>query len=464
MRKTTVATIKLLTLLILILGFGPPSPATLAAESLEILPVSTDVIEIPVKQGKLIRLSRPASGVFLADAEIADVAVQSPTLVHIVARRTGTTTLYAIDNADRVIANLTLISSFDTDSLGDVLSEVLPHAQISLKSVSGALIITGSVATAAEAAEAVNLATAYLPQDTQLINQLRIIGANQVNLRVRIAEVSRDVMKTLGVGLESLTNFGNFSFGLMSGGGLVAAEQNALLTGFASGSTSVEGLIDAMEDEGLITLLAEPNLTAMSGQEASFLAGGEFPIPVAREDNELTIEFRSFGVGLAFTPTVLDNGRINLFVNPEVSSLSNVGAITLGDLIIPALSTRRASTSVEIGSGQSLAIAGLIDNRVTTSVADFPGLSELPVLGPLFRSTEFQNQETELVIIVTPYLVRPVQNMALATPMDDYSPATDQQMRLHGQTWQSQLPSVNPSPLGAAQPRLIGPAGFEVSR
>jgi len=209
-----------------------------------------------------------------------------------------------------------------------------------------------------------------------------------------------------------------------------------------------------------VTVLAEPNLTALSGETASFLAGGEFPIPVAAEDNQIEIEFKEFGISLAFTPTVLSPNRISLRVRPEVSELSENGAITVNGLTIPALATRRAETTVELGSGQSFAIGGLLSNGVQNSVSKFPGLGDLPVLGTLFRSQRFQTNETELVIMVTPYLVKPVSEPILASPVDGYKAPSDIERILEGRLHSARLHRGRGAPLGPEGQRLIGPIGF----
>ncbi|MGI9510340.1 MAG: type II and III secretion system protein family protein, partial [Geminicoccaceae bacterium] len=301
------------------------------------------------------------------------------------------------------------------------------------------------------------------------------VGApTQVHLRVRVAEVSREVIKEFGINWEMLFNSGNFTFGFASGRDLVSsggtifrspanAGGNAPGIGFGnytSGSASVSTAIDALAEEGLVTVLAEPNLTALSGETASFLAGGEFPIPVASDDSEIEIEFKEFGISLAFTPTVLSRNRISLRVRPEVSELSDNGAITINGLTIPALATRRAETTVELGSGQSFAVGGLLSNDVQNTVSKFPGLGDLPVLGTLFRSQRFQTNETELVILVTPYLVNPTDEPVLATPGDGYQPPNDIERILEGRLHHERLQPGRGAPLGPNKQRLVGPIGF----
>ncbi|MGI9502883.1 MAG: type II and III secretion system protein family protein, partial [Geminicoccaceae bacterium] len=302
----------------------------------------------------------------------------------------------------------------------------------------------------------------------------RVGAPTQVHLRVRVAEVSREVIKEFGINWETLFNSGNFTFGFASGRDLISsggsifrspanAGGNAPCIGFGSfnsGSASVSTAIDALAEEGLVTVLAEPNLTALSGETASFLAGGEFPIPVASDDNEIEIEFKEFGISLAFTPTVLGRDRISLRVKPEVSELSDNGAITINGLTIPALATRRAETTVELGSGQSFAVGGLLSNDVQNTVSKFPGLGDLPVLGTLFRSQRFQTNETELVILVTPYLVSPVSDPILATPADGYQAPNDIERILEGRLHHARIKPGRGGPQGPDKQRLVGPIGF----
>jgi pilus assembly protein CpaC len=252
---------------------------------------------------------------------------------------------------------------------------------------------------------------------------------------VRIAEVNRTVVKQWGINLLTNTN-GSFSFGLAQGGGIHLPDVSCTsdcgtaqvirneIGGTLSGIGKLFGMdimssLDIAAEDGLVSILAEPNLTALSGETASFLAGGEFPIPVTQGNNAITIEYKQYGVGLAFTPIVLGDGRISMRVRPEVSELSDAGGLKLGGFTVPALITRRAETTVELGSGQSFMIAGLLQNRNSNTIEKAPFLGDIPILGSLFRSTSYQRNETELVIIVTPYLVRPVSGQ-LATPADGY--------------------------------------------
>jgi pilus assembly protein CpaC len=274
------------------------------------------------------------------------------------------------------------------------------------------------------------------------INRLRTAVPLQVNLKVRVAEVNRSLLKKFGVNLLATDTTGGFQFGIAQGQGIripkaddpedttVRVIRSTIGSTFSGGGRllglDILGSLDLAEVDGLVTTLAEPNLTALSGETASFLAGGEFPIPMSSGLSGTTIEFKQYGVGLAFTPVVLGDGRISMRVRPEVSELSNEGAVKAGDIIVPALTVRRAETTVELGSGQSFMIAGLLRSTNSNSIDKAPFLGDLPILGSLFRSTEFRRQETELVIVVTPYLVRPVSGR-LALPTDGYRAPDDAQ-------------------------------------
>ncbi|HEY0133663.1 MAG TPA: type II and III secretion system protein family protein, partial [Nannocystis sp.] len=354
-----------------------------------------------------------------------------------------------------------------------LLSEIAPDSAIEVKSVEGGIVLDGAVANPVQAQEAREAAGRFLGDKETLINRLEVGAPTQVNLRVRVVEVAREVTKLLGVNLEGLLDPGNFVFGLATGRAFTTAggapfsrfadasgQSGSLLGSYSTDNLTVNGIVDALEREGLVNLLAEPNLTAISGETASFLAGGEFPVPVGRDENEISIEFKQFGVSLAFTPTVLGADRISLRVRPEVSDLADKGSIKLADLVIPALSTRRAETTVELGSGQSFAIGGLISNTTRNSVEKFPGLGDLPILGALFRSTNFRRSESELVIIVTPYLVRPVSTARLASPLDGRREAGDLERILTGRLARAATrPGAPPLPDASAE-RLAGSAGF----
>lgn len=438
-----------------------------AADRVEIISPSGSNIALEVNKGRLVRLARPASTVFIADPKVADVQVKSPSLVYLFAKAPGETTLYAVDEAERVLANLDITVDHNLSRLRTAIDKLAPGQAVTVASIDGALVLDGIVPTAARAEDIRRLAASFAGSPDNVINRLGVDAPNQVNLRVRVAEVSRDVDKQLGFNWSAVGTIGSFALGIATGNPFAAnVIQNTLSVDglkFKSGNVSfdVNGVIDALEDEGLVTVLAEPNLTAMSGETASFLAGGEFPILVPEGSDRVVIEFKEFGVSLAFTPTIVGD-RINLNVRPEVSQLSNTNAVVLNNFQIPSLTTRRAETTIELGSGQSFAIAGLIQNNVSHSISEFPGLGDVPVLGGLFKSDKFQRAESELVIIVTPYIVKPTSARKLAAPTDGFQAPHDIERILGGATQRAAETAPKPQPVDKQGRALIGPAGFKL--
>ena len=439
---------------------------------------ATTTLALELDQGEVVRLPSPAASIFVANPAIGDVQVMSPTLVCIYGRRTGATRLFAIDEREQLLIDRRVTVSHDLTTLESALSELLPGRAIRVQTLNGGILLTGEVANATEAEDAARLAVRFIGENGEVINRLSVAAPSQVMLQVRVAEVSRSVNKELGFNWEGAARFGNFDFLFSIGDGvttndagaiLLPADSQALVGRWRTDTLNINGLIDALADNGLITLLAEPNLTALSGETATFLAGGEFPIFIPQEDEggAFTVDYRSFGVSLSFNPTVLSGGRINLRVRPEVSELSSAGALRSGTVEIPAIVTRRAETTVELGSGQSFAIAGLLESSLNQGISKYPFLGDIPVLGALFRSTTFQQEESELVIIVTPYLVEPVSANRLTTPADGFVPPTDEERILGGRLWSQTGPDRRPAATarqGAVQPGSdagpIGPVGF----
>ncbi len=426
-------------------------------------------VALRVDQGTLVKLSVPASAVFVADPTIADVQIKTPRLIYIYGRAPGATSLYAVDENENILINRKVSVAFETSRLRQAMAQMLPNSAIKVSALNDTVVLRGSVATATDAADAVSFAQRFVGPDNTIVNQLKITGSNQINLQVTIAEMSRTVLKDLGVNWDLTSAAGNFLFGLATGN--AAAVGNSFLTrsggvnnlglGYRSGSTSVSSLIDALEEEGLIKVMAKPNLTALSGETASFLAGGEFPVPVAQENDQITIEFREYGVSLAFTPTLTSGNRISLRVRPEVSQLTNTGAFQNGDLVVPALSTRRAETTVEMGSGQSFAIAGLMQQNITQDNSSVPGINEVPGIGSAFQSDQFDKRETELVIIVTPYIVQPT-NEKLSTPIDRHTPASDADRYLKRALYERKAKRPDTKMVVKKPRRVQATSGFEI--
>jgi pilus assembly protein CpaC len=440
---------------------GLASPALAATE---IILSSREVIEIEAGKGALVRLDEPAASVFIAEPTIADIQVKSPRLVYVFGVRPGETTLFAVDVEDQVLVNRRVLVTHNLSRLQRAIDQLLPNGRVVARSIEGTVVVSGVVPTPADSETVRRLASGLMPEGAPVINQLAVAGPSQINLRVRVAEVQRDIVKQLGINWNNTYRLGEFTFGVATGNPVAIAASGSQFAGthsrvLTNGSLDSNLFIDALERENLLTVLAEPNLTATSGETAAFLAGGEFPIPVAREDNEITIDFKQFGVSLLFTPTLVSKDRISLRVRPEVSELSDVGAIDILGLIVPALSTRRAETTVELGSGQSFAIAGLLQNTTQRNLSKFPWIGDIPIIGALFRSDSFTRNESELVIIVTPYIVRPV-SAQLAAPTDQYVAPNDYERYALNRRYVERLPEVLPVPRDRDGAGLVGPAGF----
>ena len=440
-------------------------------------PVAVDgaarILSVEVGAGKLVRLPVPASSVFVADSSIADVQTPNASAVFVFGKKPGQTTLFALSSGGAAIVSYTVTVQRNEQALQSALQTEGLDASVHLLRTPHTLVLQGSVASPSTAASLQDLAQKQLGPGESLVNQLQVTGSVQVNLRVRVAEVSRTVTRTLGFNWNSVVKAGSFLIGLQTGLAGAGAAQLApgsttnllsnvfgagagtIGTSVARGSNNGTAVLDAMADEGLVTMLAEPNLTTTSGEPATFLAGGEYPIPVSQALGVTTVAYKTFGVSVGFTPTVLSNGMISMKVNPEVSSISTVGSFTQNGFTVPALTTRRAQTTVQLASGQSFAIGGLIQNDAQNNLTKVPWLGDIPVLGALFRSTAFQRNETELVIVVTAYSVKPVDAVP-ALPTDFVRQPNDVERLLWGQVAARAAPGFDPERV----PRLRGESGF----
>ena len=430
-------------------------------------------LSVEVGVGKLIKLPVPASSVFVADSSIADVQTPSPSAVFVFGKKPGLTTLFALSRNGAAIVSYTVTVQRDQQALQSALQAEGVDGSVHLLRTPHALVLQGSVASPSTAATLQELAQKQLGTGESLINQLRVTGSVQVNLRVRVAEVSRSVTRDLGFNWNTVFRAGSFLIGLQTGLGTTGATSLAPLgtanllgnvfgtaggtIGASVNSSQAAGtqVLDAMASEGLVTMLAEPNLTTTSGEAATFLAGGEYPIPVSQALGVTTVSYKTFGISVGFTPTVLSDGMISMKVSPEVSALSTTGSFTQNGFTVPALTTRRAQTTVQLASGQSFAIGGLIQNNAANNLTKVPWLGDIPVLGALFRSTAFQRNETELVIVVTAYTVKPLDSVP-ALPTDFVRQPSDVERLLWGQVAARAGPSFNPERM----PRLRGESGF----
>ena len=424
---------------------------------------SQDIV-LSIGRGELINVPGAMADVFVANSEIADVQLKSQRALYVFGVGGGETTIYASNSRGDIIWSANVRVGSNIGSIDQMLALAMPEAKIAVATMgNNTVLLTGTVAAPEDAAEAQNLVEAFVGDKTNVISRLRMATPLQVNLQVRIAEVSRNVVRALGVNLASVDTSDGFRFGVgqgrgafsqiqpsgivngqrldpplatgqeLEGAGTIIEQAGRGLTLGAAGrflGLDIGAAIDLAETENLAVTLSQPNLTALSGETAEFLAGGEFPIPLSQGLGTTTVEYKNYGVSLAYTPTVLANGRISIRVRPEVSELTSQGAVNLNGFVVPALITRRAETTVELGSGQSFMIAGLLSNFSQNTIEKAPGLGDVPILGNLFRSTNFQRGETELVIVVTPYLVKPMNAADVRLPTDGYLKPTEGQRLL----------------------------------
>ena len=431
---------------------------------------SANALEIGVGKGQIINLSRPAAHVFVANPDVADIDVRSPNYIYIYGLKTGETSLHALDANSNQIIEVNIVVTQNLSTITKVIKEVVPSSKVKFTSAGASLVMQGEVDTPEDAQKVLSIVTASLDTTNRLVNMLKVRGSDQVMLKVRVAEVSRSTMKNLGVNLQNVFNSGSLAVRLLTGRvftdpatGLFIPNGDSLSATGRTGDFDLTGVIDALETQGLVKTLAEPNMTAKSGESATFLAGGEYPIPVPQQNGVTTIEYKEYGVSLNFTPTVLSNNKINLKVNPEVSSLT-ASSVTIQNNAIPTLITRRTSTTVELGSGESFAIAGLLSNDSNNNVNKFPWLGDIPILGALFKSTDFQSDESELVIIVTPYIVHGARESdKLLTPTDGMEESNDFQRFLLGKSYEEKAPgraASGPNEGTMAKYKLNGDAGY----
>ena len=392
-------------------------------------------VVIEAGMGRVLALGGPAASVFAADPKVVEVRPASPTSLFLFGVAPGRTTVAALSASGAPIAQWDVVvqpSGYAASDARSSINRAVSGAGVTTEARPNGIGVGGEVATPAEADRASRLARAYLSEKGVLDNRLAVSTPIQVNLRVRIIEMSRTLTRELGINWQALGTIGRYgAVALATSNGLTDLTASAsrlagrYLQTNSSGAVTqdINAAIDALNQDQLIRTLAEPNLTAMSGETASFLVGGEFPIPIANTNNTISLEFKQYGISLAFVPTVMSGDRIMLHVRPEVSQLTNQGAVQLGNgnnsISIPGLTVRRADTTVELGSGQSFAIAGLLQDSQKLTGNGLPFLGDVPILGALFRSDNFQQNQTELVIVVTPYIVRPVSNIAVVAQPDD---------------------------------------------
>jgi pilus assembly protein CpaC len=429
-------------------------------------------VTVDADKAQLILLPGPSKTVFVANPDIADIQVPTPAAFLIYGKKPGETTVFAITEAGDTISYSVRV----TRPAGEIASAVraaVPNARVNVAMAPEGVTISGSVDSPRDAERLKAAARQFLGDKENINFEVSVTAATQVTLRVRVAEVSRNVDKELGVNWSGLFSSGTLAVGLLTGrtplttsfGQFVASGSSSTFGSIGAqvtgngGKVNVASLVDALDQQGLATILAEPTLTAVSGETAKFLAGGEYPIPVPQGNQTVTIDYKRYGVGVDFTPIVLDGNRISIKVHPVVSALTTVGQLVLDGVAVPALTTREAETTVELGSGESFAIAGLFQNDSSNQISAFPWLADVPILGALFRSTSFLRNESELVIIVTPYLVRPVAKSGdLQLPTQGVRYSSDLERILKGRL----TAAAQAATRAGGEPRLHGAAGFMV--
>ena len=462
-------------------SIGATAPTAALAQSASSRP--SEDVTLSVGAGRMVRLEGTMSDLFVADDKVADVQVRSANQIYLFGKSPGETTVYATNKAGKTVYSANVRVGTNIGSVDKLLRLAMPEAQIQATPMNGVVLLTGTVATPSDVEEASRIVQAYVGEGTQVISRIKTPTPLQVSLHVKIVEVSRSVAKSFGINLLSRDSGSGFLFGIGQGNpgtinvakgpaDPITGRQAETVTGYTfnnkAGATTlgvagrllgldILSTIDLAERNGLVTTLAEPNLTALSGETASFLAGGEFPIPTSAGMNGTAIEFKPYGVSLAFTPVVLEGGRISMRVRPEVSEISSENGVKLNGFEVPALTTRRTETTVELGSGQSFVIGGLLRNSNNNSVDKAPWLGDIPILGALFRSTSFRRNESELVIVVTPYLVKPVSANQIALPTDGYRTANDGQRVFLDKKHDSRSGEQRPGPT-IAPAQIVAPA------
>jgi pilus assembly protein CpaC len=422
-------------------------------------------LAVPVNKSQVLRTDRPYAKALIGNPDIADILPLTDRSLYVLGKKTGTTSLTLYDSSSRLIAVLDISVGPDVITLKRQLSELIAGDDVSARMSNDSIVLEGTVSSALAADRAVQIAETYAPG--KVVNLLSLGSSQQVMLEVRFAEVKRSALSQIGVNWDVLSDHGKLE-GIAGGGssltggtggtgvlthGAIVGSFGIISRAFRAFGENFNVTLDALERKGAITTLAEPTLIALSGETASFLAGGEFPVPVVQNvggggnnsnSSAFTVEWKPFGVSLAFTPTVLADGVINMVVAPEVSSIDPTASIVINNLTIPGLQTRRAKTVLEIRDGESFAMAGLLRRDFQDTVRQVPLLGSIPIIGALFRSTGFQHEETELVIIVTPRLVRPVRAGALKAPTDRVGPPNEADLLLNGRTDTGVPPSAAP--------------------
>ncbi len=425
----------------LALTFGPFGDAAWAQDLRVVKKGTVETLDVPVNRAIVVESEQPFADISIANAGIADISTLSDRTIYVLGRAPGMTTLTLFDGAGNLLTNVRVRVAPDVTEFKERLRQILPNEQIEVRTANDGIVLSGTVSSSARLSRALELAERYAPE--RVSNLMNVGGVQQVMLKVRFAEMNRSVAKNLSAslgfggsdvtgGINTLNTQGALTNALGNNIPLAQSNTGAILFGFGAGSTQVRLLLEALESKGLARSLAEPNLSALSGQEATFLAGGEVPIPVPQDDGVVGIEYRAFGVEIDFIPRVVDGDLINLEMAASVSSIDPGGNFSINGDTVPSFIVRETSTTVELRDGESFAIAGLIQDDFTDLSSQIPWLGDVPVLGALFRSAEYQREQSELVIIITAHLVSPTRGEALALPTDRVKPPSEFDLFLNG--------------------------------
>ena len=478
-------------------AFAAPARPAIDEANARVMTISTHSgsshqrLTLSLDKAAVVQLDQDARDVLVSNPDLVDAVVRTPRRIFLLATKVGQTNAFFFDAQGKQILALDISVEKDVVDLSSLMKTAMPNSAIQVQALNDNIVLTGSVASALESTRAADLAARFTNDPKKVVNMLGIAGGQQVMLKVRIAEMDRNIAKQFGVNLsgakivggstpigvstanqfnlvgQALSDLSGAQFGQVCNSASTALNPVGALAGggICNIQNNVQGQLKALERVGLVHMLAEPNLTAVSGETAKFLAGGEFPVPASRDrDGNVTVEFKQFGVGLSFTPVVLAPGRISLQLSSEVSELSNTGSFTMsggnsaGGLTIPALTMRRAMTTVELPSGGSFAVAGLMQHNTKQVIDGFPGVKDLPVLGALFRSRDFADDQTELVVLVSAYLVEPTSEAALSAPTDGFIAPTDPETLLLGRL-NAVYKKKDDKPMS---PQASAPVGFVV--
>ncbi|KUP92355.1 type II and III secretion system protein family protein [Tritonibacter horizontis] len=416
-------------------------PDATLAQGIKVVKKGTNsILDVPMNRAVVVEADVPFAELSIANPGIADISSLSDRTIYVLGKSPGMTTLTLLDGSGRLITNVDVRVAADVTEFKQRLQQILPNEKIEVRTANDGIVLSGNVSSSQRLQRAMDLAERYAPD--RVSNLMTVGGVQQVMLKVRFAEMQRSVSKSLGssVALGTDRVAGETGTWLLGDNGLgnpIQTQEDtvgALFFGFDIGSVEFGVLLEALEQKGLVRTLAEPNLSALSGQEANFLAGGEYPIPVAQEEGAISIEFKPFGIELNFVPRVVDGDLINLELKAAVSAIDTTNSVTLNGFSINAFSRRETSTTVELRDGESFAIAGLIEDQFLDNAAQVPWLGDVPVLGALFRSADFERNQSELVIIVSAHLVTPTRGEAFSLPTDRIKPPSEKNLFLFGRT------------------------------